>query len=208
MKKRVIYLVVLIALIFGLTGCIKANVNMEISKCKEMNIEFIYAIDKDLFKDKDEYSSGLFDKDYLDNYKKKGYKVIDYNSDKMKGYIFSKKIDNIDLYSSKKDVVVDFSDYVNKPDADKMFQVKEGFLKNHYKASFKINKSSSKLDEEELAKYYKDMDLSFNLKLPYSAISNNANKSNDSNKNLSWDLIKSSEIEFEFVLFCNYLCKK
>jgi hypothetical protein len=48
-----------------------------------------------------------------------------------------------------------------------------------------------------------NMDLSFNVTLPYSAISNNASTTNNDNKSLSWNLSSNQEdaIEFEFELY-------
>ncbi len=47
-----------------------------------------------------------------------------------------------------------------------------------------------------------NMDLSFNVKLPYSSISNNASTSNNDGKDLSWNLVSgTNSIEFEFSLY-------
>ena len=47
------------------------------------------------------------------------------------------------------------------------------------------------------------MDLSFNVKLPYGAISNNATTQEDGNKTLKWTLLsnKASNIEFKFAIY-------
>ena len=48
-----------------------------------------------------------------------------------------------------------------------------------------------------------DIDLSFNVTLPYKAISNNASKTENNNKSLSWNLSsdKAENIEFKFELY-------
>ena len=58
-------------------------------------------------------------------------------------------------------------------------------------------------DYSSLSESMANMDLSFNITLPYSAISNNANSTSDNNKQLSWSLASDqvTSIEFEFELY-------
>ena len=58
-------------------------------------------------------------------------------------------------------------------------------------------------DYSSLSESMANMDLSFNITLPYSAISNNANSTSDNNKQLSWSLAsdQATSIEFEFELY-------
>lgn len=63
---------------------------------------------------------------------------------------------------------------------------------------------SDDMDYEQLAQTLQEsMDLSFNVTLPYPALSNNATKTSDDNKSLSWSLAsdKTETLEFQFELY-------
>lgn len=63
---------------------------------------------------------------------------------------------------------------------------------------------SDDMDYEQLAQTLQEsMDLSFNVTLPYPALSNNATKASDDNKSLSWSLAsdKTETLEFQFELY-------
>lgn len=59
--------------------------------------------------------------------------------------------------------------------------------------------SDNDMDLEGLNNLASNMDLSFNVNLPYPALSNNANKTNNDNKSLSWTLSSDSQENIEFV---------
>ena len=65
------------------------------------------------------------------------------------------------------------------------------------------DESDSESGNFDYSKMSSNMDLSFNVTLPYSAKSNNATNATDNNKNLSWDLTKEQKenIKFEFELY-------
>lgn len=63
--------------------------------------------------------------------------------------------------------------------------------------------SSLDLDNVDYSSMMAGMDLSFNVKLPYSAISNNATNAENGNKTLKWTLLsnKANNIEFKFAIY-------
>ena len=144
MKRSVKILKVLFVAImaFMLTGCMKFNATMEITKNGKFNYTIIYAIDE----------SFLEGKEILDDADKKeiesrGFKVEDYKEDTMKGIkIYANNLD-INTYSSEKDDVSYELSNMMGTDGDaeeisKIFKVKKGFLKNTYTATFKFDNSS------------------------------------------------------------------
>ena len=62
---------------------------------------------------------------------------------------------------------------------------------------------SSASNGSNMSSYLSNMDLSFDVKVPYKALKNNASKVSKDKKTLKWDLTDSKikSIEFEFELY-------
>lgn len=223
MKKNIKLTALLTLLVISLTGCVKFNSTMEIKKDKSMDYKIIYAFDKSLFGDQKILTSN--DKKELEN---KGFTVSNYVDGNMNGFKVSKNIKNIDDVSSTNDATYDLSGLLDSNKSEsKVFKVKKGFLKNTYTASFKFDSSDSDLNNStsndttidndfttddngtttdsdfDFSNINTNMDLSFNVKLPYKAISSNATTKKNDDKELSWNLSSTGEdkIEFSFVLY-------
>ena len=242
MKKRLLHLVVLVILVFSLTGCIKFNATMEIKKDKSLDFSIIYAFDTSLV-DENQIKNAFKDSDKKE-LEKNGFTLTNYSDGKMKGYTISKKVKNIDEISSSNEVKYNLSGMAEKDKSSgSMFKVEKGFLKNKYVAKFEFsavndaisgdndelennteedteltkcmpgdpntkcggetNEDNSNTDLSGLTDMMNSMDMSFNVKLPYSAISSNAHTKNDNNKNLYWNLASNDfkNVEFTFALY-------
>ena len=193
-------------------------------KDKSMDYTVIYAFDKSLFGDQEILTND--DKKELEN---KGFTVSNYVDGNMKGFKVSKNIKNIDDVSSTNNTTYDLSGLLDSNKSEnKVFKLKKGFLKNTYTASFKFDSSDSDLKDStnndtttdndftidndtttdsdsdfDFSNVNTNMDLSFNVKLPYKAISSNATTKNNDDKDLSWNLSSTGEdkIEFSFALY-------
>lgn len=217
MKKYGSFLI-LVMMSLLLSGCVKFNANMEIKKDKSMNYSIIYAFDKSMFGEEE-----LLDSDDQDKMKEMGFEISEYSQDNWRGFNLTKEIKNIDEVSSNSDeVIYSLSDLLEESNMENnnIFKVKKGFLKNVYTAKIKFNSSDSGLtnskddndtteiegmDElsDSISSLTSNLDLSYNVKLPYSATSNNATNASDDKKTLSWTLStnKASYIEFEFPIY-------
>ena len=222
MKKNIKLTALLTLLVISLTGCVKFNSTMEIKKDKSIDYTVIYALDKSLFGNQEILTSD--DKKELEN---KGFTVSNYVDGNMKGFKVSKNIKNIDDISSTNDATYDLSGLLDSSKSEsKVFKVKKGVLKNTYTASFKFDSSDSDLNNStsddttidndftidndtttdsdfDFSNINTNMDLSFNVKLPYKAISSNATTKKNDDKELSWNLSSTGEdkIEFSFALY-------
>ena len=227
--KKLKYFICLGLFVFLCTGCVKFNANMEIKKDKSMDYSIIYAVDTSLMGDdklitdsekKDLEKKGFKVEDYSED-SMKGFKlsINVKNIDK----ISTTKDTNYDLSGILKD---------KKDDTKYVFKVKKGLFKNHYIADFKFDSSDSSLSSNKDVSYREEdeeddsdtnvsddtsddlfgdfdygsmgnMDLSFNVKLPYSATKNNATSTKDDNKELKWNLSSTGtdSIQFEFELY-------
>lgn len=217
--KKIKYLL-LVSVLTLLTGCVKFNATMDIKKDKSMDFSIIYAFDTSLFGSQDLLEDS--DKKELES---QGFIVEDYNQNNMKGFTLKKNISNIDDVSSTSDTNYDMSGLLNNStDNNYFFKVKKGILKNTYIAKFKFDDKESDLNTDEstdtssgvtddsdsinmddldLSSMTSNLDLSFNVKLPYSSISSNATTKNNDGKELTWNLSSNQEemIEFEFELY-------
>ena len=225
-NKKILILIVITLL---LTGCVKYNVEMNVKKDKSMDFSVIYAIDSSLTKDIPALLSDS-DKQKLE---KRGFKVSDYEKDGMKGFSLVKSIKNIDDVSSKKSAEYSISNIVDEKQNSIFTVKKRLFKNKYIaKFKFdsndsSLNDSSSTDDSDDLLtddsddlltdgsddlltddsddylSMFKNMDMSFTVKLPYSAKSNNATKTANDNKDLTWNLSSelSDGIHFEFELY-------
>ena len=222
MKKSVWKFLTILFALFIMTGCVKFNTNLNVKKDKSMDFEVIYAVNKTYFGNQQ-----LLDEDAKKELEKNGFSVTEYKENELEGYKLLRKIRNIDKVSSLGNVEYDLGalfDSENSSSGKNIFKVKKGLFKNKYSAKFKFDSSSSSLNEEDEYDFELDdeedesnsqdldsmtssmmasMDLSFNVKLPYSALSNNASKATEESKNLQWKLTTEdiSFIEFEFELY-------
>ena len=139
---KILKMLLVVVMAFMLTGCVKLNATMEITKNGKINYNVLYAIDKSLLNGQ---------KVFTDEDKKKveeqGYKVEDYSDGNMEGVnIYIKDLD-INTVSTDKDTLYDLSGITNGKDNKKMFSVKKGFLKNTYTAKIKFDANESNLGD-------------------------------------------------------------
>lgn len=223
MKKRIFNALFLGISVFYLTGCVKFNASMDIKKDKSMDLDIIYAVDSTIFNEE------VFTSEEKTDLVNKGFRVSDYQDGNMSGITISKNIKNIDNVSTTKETNYSLSNITNENTDNYIFTIKKGFFKNTYKAQLDFNAKDNNLTEEkeetqnleeetiedwtideennidfsQLTNNIANMDLSFNVNLPYSAKNSNATKTNNNNKKLSWTLSSNEEqtIEFEFELY-------
>jgi hypothetical protein len=203
MKK---YLGILSAFVltFILTGCVRYNTTVEVTKTKKVNFSIIYAFDMDMMNGlSDEGGSvdtGISEEDKKE-FAEKGFKVSDYKDGSYEGVKLTKSWKNIDDVSSDTDVTYNLEDDIEGEgkNESKMFKVEKGFFKNKY--TLKMDGSSEDLNGEGMEQLASSMDLKFTLKLPKKASSNNATTVNKGGKELVWDLTKTTNIEATFEVY-------
>ncbi len=228
--KRFRNLILLWVMLWGLTGCVKYNVKMDVKKNKSMDFSIIYALNSSLLESEEfaEEKGEILEEDDIKNLESKGFTVTEYSEDDMVGYTISKSFQNIDEVSTNSKLEYDLSTIFGGNEGgtnnNYIFTVKRGFLKNTYTVKFKPGTNNNSLDdfeseysevdnsERETADFGSDldpsslmstMDLKFEVNLPYPAINNNATTSNNDDRNLTWNLASTDfeNIEFGFELY-------
>lgn len=140
---KILKMLLVVVMAFMLTGCVKLNATMEITKNGKINYNILYAIDKSLLN-----GQKVFTDEDKKNVEEQGYKVEDYSDDNMEGVnIYIKDLD-INTVSTDKDTLYDLSGITNGNDNNKkIFSVKKGFLKNTYTAKIKFDANESNLGD-------------------------------------------------------------
>lgn len=119
----------LMLVVFMLSGCVKADIDMSINKDKSMKLSITSALAESLLQ---QYGTdSIMDEDTKQEAEKQGFKIEDYSDGSMKGFTFSKEFKNIDDISSEKKTNFDLDKLMNEADA-KIFTIKKGFFKNTY----------------------------------------------------------------------------
>ncbi len=233
MKKRIMYIISLGMMLVCLTGCVKFNANMEIKKDKSMAFSIIYAFDKSLFGNTELFSSedkkkmedsGFTVSDYEEgNFKGftltkniQNIDILSTNNDvtyslsgmldeKEDAYLFKVKkgflkntyTANLSFDPSDSSLNDNNQNSNNNLDNDDMDFDTDGIINNDF------NNSNSNMDFSDFSSAMANMDLSFNVLLPYSAKSSNATSNTNNNRELKWALNnnETDNIEFEFEIY-------
>ena len=220
MKKmeKTLKVVFVMLMVFVLSGCTKINAVMEIQPNGVISYSSLLAFNEEVVGDNEILSA-----DKISALNQAGITVTNYNDKGMKGVNLAIKDLKIrDVSSDKETDNYDLSAVINNYEEAKLFKVKKGFFKNTYSAKFDLgdyslddlsnlaNYLNATEDEEsaelleKLEKYKGTEEVTFTVKLPYKAISNNATDSKNDGKELSWNLLKADEfgtINFEFSLY-------
>lgn len=227
--KKIIKLSILTLLILISTGCVKANIELDIKKDKSMNFTIIEAYDKSLMESGN--SEITEDKEKYEKYEDSGFYVQDYKDGNMVGYTISRQFENIDLISTEGEVIYELDIEKMSDSSKNMFSIKKGFFKNVYTAKMVFsgaddmtsdnqensNDENSDIEEEttidgenpfgedfNYSSMLSALDVKFSVKLPYKAISSNATIVENDNKSLTWEVLKPTNnqtIDFEFALY-------
>ena len=222
--KKTKYVILMCSFVL-LSGCVKSNTTMVISKDKSMSLSSEILISDKVNDDKNK----LIIKDEKDKLQKKG--VIIENVESSNGYggfRVTKKYDNIDKISSEEYKEINISNFLSDDfDDSVLFQVKKGMFKNVYTANYKFEvdeDSFSNVDDNtnsdetiiedpniivddtnvttnnntDLIKLTSEMEFKYIVKLPYKAIESNSTVKSDNDKTLEWNLNSNSTIMINY----------
>ncbi len=127
-------------MIFMATGCVKMDYSMTVGKDKSVDFKIIEAVNKKVLE-----SSGqnAFNETDLEQYRKDGYSIREYDDGTNAGYVFSLKIDDINEISTEESINSKLEMYTTKDGKKYFFTVKKGLFRNKYTAVFVSDVSDS-----------------------------------------------------------------
>lgn len=212
MKKQIKKILVLLLLVVLVAGCsFKTDVTMKIDSNKDVEVSILYIMDDEMI----DSMISLSDESKKDNITDtdrwkylegdsginmpEGYKAEKYDKDGFKGYKATKKagtLDDISVASSSARVNI----FNEDSDAD-MFKgelfIKDG---NKYKSNMTVDLGDSAADMESYESYGAAFEFNLVIELPVKPTSNNATSVSKDGKTLTYNLLKTKDVEFEFEL--------
>ena len=180
-----------------ITGCVDFNAEMEIKKDKSMKLTISEYFDTNGNKSDLPYFS---DSD-IKKYKDAGFTVSTNVVDEKEGHVLTKEFSNIDNVSSNEQINSIEASKALLDNGKPIFTIKKGIFRNKYYATFQVAEIINRLDMQEIDT--RNGNITFNLKVPYKTISDNATSKTNHGKSLEWNLtnLETDQIYFEFYLF-------
>ena len=217
MKRKIKGIVLLLVAVLLVTGCtMKENLNMKISSNKDVKASIIIAMDDEMIDAMISMKeSGSLNPDesekktYTDEERWKYLESDDsalevpddfttkrYEKDGFKGYIAEKNLGSIDNLSTTE--AVERQNIVS--DSDDEFFVGKLFIKDgtKYSSNMKIDLGDEAQDMSSYESYGAAFDLKLVIEFPKVPLSHNAEEVSSDGKTLSWNLLKSQDVDFTF----------
>lgn len=219
--KKLKYILILFV-IFILTGCVKYDGSMNINDDGSVELIMKYSMKKQDISNEETNESNtnltsntevnLEDYDFL---KKHGYSIEEFtetleNGEEADGVIIYKKFHSLDEITSEKKLVLDFFKVFEEEDKD--YSYDKFFYKedNKYTANFifdltpdiGVSKDENSSFKFDYSQYEKLFDFKYTVTLPNSVkyVESNATNVSEDGKTLTWkmDLGKTNEVKFGF----------
>lgn len=201
MKKTIKFGVMLLMVMFILTGCINSETAFKLNKDDSFDITMTSTIDDEKYKEVLQMFSGgesMTDEQAAENLNqemesyKKNYETLGYNtemstndSEKTRTIVAKKRYDNIDQI---KENILDFSGLEDITITDREDGKREIIIK--------MDMSEGTEGMEEIIKDFK---YTFKLELPYSISESNATEVSNGKKTLTWNIGFTEPIELKVV---------
>ncbi|MBO4862995.1 MAG: hypothetical protein J5517_01380 [Eubacterium sp.] len=180
--KKFYVVVVMLAIMMGLAGCMRYNTEVEIKRNGKADLTITYAVNtsEDSLYDADDM------KESMDRLKEAGWECQEYSEDGYAGYIIGKKDLEIDNLSGE----MSGTEAGTFSENEEISIVKDGF---NY--TFDYNFLPDSEESEEDAAYYDEFEKSggymkFVLKVPSPAKNSNAHNVLDGGRTLEWDMLR------------------
>ena len=207
-------LLLLIAVLLN-TGCaMKENIKMTISSNKNMKISIITAMDNEMidtmismketgdmsgdntkeYTDKERWEFLENDDETLE--KPDGYDLKKYDENGFKGYVATKNLGNIDKLSTTE--AIERKNIFD--DDDESILTGNLFIKNgnEYTSNMTIDLGDDETEMSSYESYGAAFDLKLIIELPTRPISHNAQEVSADGKTLTWDLLKTKDVDLKF----------
>ena len=188
MKKTIALIILLIAMLIALTGCAEINYEVEVNKDGSGEISYIYGISKEVLTklnvSADEVVSSM-----KEQAEESAYTVETYEDENIAGFKANKHIEDLNKDFSLQEAFGE--EYVKDTD-DNGIKIEESLFFTTYSQNAQLDLTT--LDEEE-----QGITMTYQVKLPVKAKTNNASEVLDNGKTLKWNLTGGEINKIEFV---------
>ena len=188
MKKTIALIILLIAMLIALTGCAEINYEVEVNKDGSGEISYIYGISKEVLTklnvSADEVVSSM-----KEQAEESAYTVETYEDENIAGFKANKHIEDLSKDFSLQEA---FGEEYVKDTKENGIKIEESLFFTTYSQNAQLDLTT--LDEEE-----QGITMTYQVKLPVKAKTNNASEVLDNGKTLKWNLTGGEINKIEFV---------
>ena len=186
MKKTIGLIIMLIIMLITLTGCAKVNYEVEINKDGSGEIIYIYGISKEKLGGSTDLVE-QFVGTMKEQAQESGYSVEIYENDEISGFKANKHLQNLSEEFSLEEAFGE--EYVKDAENNKII-IEKSFWITKYSQNAELD--LTKLNDSNIEMTYK-------IKLPVDAKTNNASSVSENGKELTWILESGKINKIEFV---------
>lgn len=187
MKKTIGLIILLMMTLITLTGCAQLNYEVEVKSNGSGEISYIYGISKEILEDIN-ISAEEFVSEMKGQAEESNYQVEAYEDDTIAGFKASKHVDDLNTEFSLQEA---FSEYV-KDTEENGIKVEKGFFNTKYSQTAELDLTTISENEQNY------ITMTYQVKLPVKAKSNNADETFDNGKTLKWNLTAGEINKIEF----------
>lgn len=188
MKKTIALIILLIAILVSLTGCAEINYEVEVNKDGSGEVSYIYGISKEVLE-----NLNVTAEDVVSSMKEQAedssYKVETYEDENIAGFKANKHIADLNNEFSLQEA---FGEEYVKDTKENGIKIEESLFFTKYSQNAQLDLTT--LGEEE-----QGIKMTYQVKLPAKAKTNNASEVFDNGKTLKWNLTGGEINKIEFV---------
>lgn len=188
MKKTISIIILLIFILFILSGCVKVDYTIKINEDGRGEITYIYGMDKTVIKNMGKTKETATNDKRLEA-EKAGYSIEPYEDENIAGFKATKKVEDI----TEKSVLLEIFDgeYIKNKE-DSKINIKKYLFGKIYEQNATIDLTEMK-DMKELGVVIK-----YSIQIPTRVGKTNANFISEDRRTISWDLKLGETQEISF----------
>ncbi len=188
MKKTIGLISMLLIILVALTGCVNVNYEVEVNKDGSGDISYIYGFSKETLKDLPISTDDMVES-MKEQAEENAYVVEAYENDEISGFKASKHIEDLSKDFSLQEA---FGEEYVKDTENNGIKIEKGLFITKYSQNAEIDLTSMK----DLSG---NVDMTYKVKLPAKAKTNNATEVSKNSKELTWKLTAGEINNVEFV---------
>lgn len=188
MKKIIGVIVVLILTLITLTGCAQVNYEVEVNKDGSGEISYIYGVSKEVLEQLN-VSAEDFVSSMKEQAEESSYKVETYEDEKIAGFKANKHIEDLSKDFSLQEA---FGEEYVEDSENNGINIEKSIFITKYSQNAELDLTSLTGDESSIT-------MTYQVKLPAKAKTNNASEVSENGKTLKWNLTGGEINKIEFV---------
>ncbi|MGN1311182.1 MAG: DUF3153 domain-containing protein [Clostridia bacterium] len=188
MKKRIGLIIMLIVILVALTGCVNVDYEVEVNKNGSGEISYIYGFSKETLNNLQVSAEDMVES-MKEQAEENSYTVEAYENDEISGFKAKKHIEDLTKDFSLQEA---FGEEYVKDKENNGIKIEEGLFVTKYSQNAEIDLTS-------MGDLSGNVKMTYKVKLPAKAKTNNATEVSKNSKELKWELTAGEINKVEFV---------